>query len=325
MAKNTIPNRQGRIQTVCDAPDDILLVGASYEDRATGVAGLLSPKYSCRTGLIYVNREFLTGVAGKTTRRNLQSLRKALQTHCGAVYEETGSWLDAKQQLESLRRLIHKAGQALDRGRKLVVSADITTFTRESLIVACALLKNQLPISRFRILYAVPKTHGDWLSRGFRMVRNIMGFAGTQLPALPTVLLILSGFEPERTSRVIEEHEPSKVLLGIGNPPTVKSFLDRNIKEQQQLILARQDVERFDFPADSVVACASRLEKIIAKYLGANNIIIAPMSTKVSTLAAMLVAERHSDIQLTYCLPGEYNVNSYSKGVKTVLSEELPL
>jgi hypothetical protein len=156
------------------------------------------------------------------------------------------------------------------------------------------------------------------------MIRNIMGFAGTQLPALPTVLVILSGFEPERTTRVIEEHEPSKVLLGIGNPPTDKSFLERNVKEQQKLILARQDVERFDFPADSVVACASRLEEIIAKYVGAYNIIIAPMSTKVSTLAAMIVAEHHSDIQLTYCLPGEYNVDSYSKGVKMVLSEELP-
>jgi hypothetical protein len=149
-----------------------------------------------------------------------------------------------------------------------------------------------------------------------------MGFSGLQTPGAPTVLIVMSGFETERTIRVIDEHEPSMVFLGIGNPPTDTEFLDRNLKEQE-LVLARQDVERFEFPANSVAECVGKLGSIVRAKLPTNNIIIAPMSTKLSTMATMLVAETYPAIQLTYCVPGEYNTKSYSEGAQFVFIEDL--
>jgi len=174
-----------------------------------------------------------------------------------------------------------------------------------------------------RIVYVSPKDHGPWLSRGFRAVRTVLGFSGIQQASRPTLLVILSGFEPERALRLIEEHEPKKVLLGIGNPPTADRFRERN-KAEQKLILSRQDVEMFDFPADDVDNCRMVLEKLLSPHLRDSNVILAPMNTKLSTLAALLVAEAHPEIQLTYCLPGEYNVEDYSTGAHKIFMTSLP-
>jgi hypothetical protein len=128
---------------------------------------------------------------------------------------------------------------------------------------------------------------------------------------------VLSGFEPERTSKLIEEHEPSRVLIGIGDPPTDRKFLERN-QADQELILARQDVAEFRFPANDIAECRECLEGIIAPYLSDYNVVIAPMSTKLSSLASFLIAEAHPEIQITYCVPGEYNTPDYSRGADSL-------
>ena len=49
------------------------------------------------------------------------------------------------------------------------------------------------------------------------------------------------------------------------------------------------------------------------------------MSTKLSTIASYLLAKHYPQIQISYCVPGEYNIESYSDGAKTVFAEELTL
>jgi hypothetical protein len=203
------------------------------------------------------------------------------------------------------------------------VTVDATTFNRESLLVTVLLLRTRFPDSRIRLLYASPAEHGSWLSRGFRAVRNVIGFAGTQYPSRPTLLMVLSGFESERTLKLIEEHEPTLVLLGIGDPPTRKEFLFRN-EAEQRLVLARQGVHKFSFPTNDLDACHAALVKELSGYAASHNIILAPMSTKLSTLAALTVCEQYPQAQITYCLPGEYNIDEYSSGVTTIYETMMP-
>jgi hypothetical protein len=150
-----------------------------------------------------------------------------------------------------------------------------------------------------------------------------MGFCGTQAASKPTILAVLSGFESHRTQKVVEEHEPSKLLLGVGDPPTAPEFLERN-RVEQSLMLSRQDVVRFDFDAGDIQNCRNALHSVLEPYLDTANVVIAPMSTKFSTIAALLVAEAHPQVQITYCVPGEYNIYDYSKGVNAIFVEGLP-
>ena len=109
--------------------------------------------------------------------------------------------------------------------------------------------------------------------------------------------------------------------MGIGDPPTSRNFLSRNLTEQE-LILARQDVEEFRFPTTNVKECLERLKKVTAPVAD-SNVIIAPMSTKMSTLAVWQLAEMYPEIQITYCVPGEYNVFGYSTGSHSVFVDRV--
>jgi hypothetical protein len=314
---------QGGLRTVRSGlPDDLFLVCASYEPRTVFVAESLAPEYRSKRGIIYVNREFLEGPGKDKTKSNLDRLNEKLLEHCDAVSLVTGSWLDPKTQLISLKDALMPIESEYP--QEAIITLDTTTFNREALMIAAVLLWIRFTKSHIRAIYVSPKDHGKWLSRGFRDVRNIMGFAGIQRTSQPTILAVLSGFEPERTLKIIEEHEPTKVLLGIGYPPTAPKFFERNINEQK-LILARQEVEKFSFPADNIEDCCKCLENVLKPYLGKCNVILAPMSTKLSTLAALLIALHHPEIQITYCIPGEYNTDEYSIGVENIFIDEIPL
>ena len=302
-------------------PDDLFLICASYEPRSTAIVKALRGDYRAKLGIIYFNSEFLEGPGGNRTVENLRSIREVLKSHCNSVVEVQGSLLNASHQWCSLRDIVTKIPSG-DTSAAFKATVDVTTFSRESLILACALVKQRFPRTQYQFGYASAETHGDWLSRGFRCIRNIIGFSGVQVPALSTLLVVLSGFEPSRTMKIIEEHEPSKVLLGIGDPPIADEFLRRNLIEQQ-VVLGRQDVEEFHFPANSIQDCRKCITAVLTPYLGRFNLVLAPMSTKLSTIAAWLFAEDHAEVQITYCLPGEYNVENYSAGVRKIMVESV--
>lgn len=314
--------QEGGLQTIkSHKPDDIFITCASFEPRTVSAVKSFSPEYKAKLGLVYVNKELLQSNPPSKTKEYLDQLQTILKRHCSTVELLEGSWVDAATQVRVIRdsSIFKKPVPNKD----VNITLDTTTFTRETLSTIILMLHTHYLAARLRAIYISPEDHGKWLSRGFRHVRNVMGFAGIQRSNRPTLLVALSGFEPERTAKIIQEHEPNKVLLGMGMPPTTKKFLERN-KNEQKLILARQDVEQFPFPAGSIANCWKALEDIIRPYLDTHNIVLAPMCTKLSTIGAILLAENHPEIQITYCLPGEYNLQHYSSGASTIYIEEVP-
>jgi hypothetical protein len=314
---------EGGLRNIAEgSPDDLFLVCASYEERSVAAVESLSPEYRCRTGIIYVNADFLEKYEDCPTKEMLERIESALKPLCEQLVVAKGSWIDAKEQLKAIKTCLNPEGKA--HPNNATITIDTTTFNRESLLVSILLIRKHYKNARIRTLYVSPRSHGKWLTRGFRLIRNILGFNGIQESRWPNVLCILSGFESDRTLKIIDEHEPVQVLLGIADPPTDQAFLDRN-RDVQKLILSRQDVCEFSFPAGDIRECLASLESVLEPYLSKNNIVIAPMSTKPSTLAAMLIAEKHPEIQITYCLPGEYNVGNYSSGIKKLYIDEIPI
>lgn len=306
---------------IAGKPDDLFLACASFEPRSVKAAECLSPTYRARQAIIYANSECLEGCQGVGTRPHLYQLITILARHADRVDVVEGSLFDAPKQLETLRKALLTDWQPQD--QQPTVTIDTTTFNRESLLIASALLRSFEPKPTVRAVYVSPSDHGPWLSRGFRSVRNVVGFSGVQDPSQPTVLAILAGFEPDRVLKVIDEHEPKKVLMGIGDPPTTERFLARNIAEQQ-LVLSRQDVEEFRFATTDIHECYAQLRSLMEPCLRESNVVLAPMSTKLSTLAVLLLVEEFPQIQVTYCVPGEYNVREYSSGADTLFIDGLP-
>lgn len=307
------------------AMDDLFIACASFEPRCTAAAERLSPQYKAHTAVIYVNQEVLDPSEANPVQQNLHRLRALLDQRSDKVLVAEGSWIDVKRQVVSIRETLF----GIDSFASIrSITIDSTTFNRESLLTTVALLRENLPAAVIRIIYVSPSAHGEWLSRGYRTIRNVLGFPGVQNSSLDNALVILCGFEADRALRLIEEHEPTLVQLGIGDPPTHADFLSRNLSAQEEilskLVLRRQEVRRFQFPTASISACCDYLDSAIAPLLPRYNVVIAPMSTKLSTLAAMLIAEQYRQIQITYCVVSEYNTALYSQGATTAYIEKLP-
>lgn len=306
------------IQSITEGePDDLFITCVSFEPRTEAVVNSLSEDYESRKGIIYVNEELLSGSESEQINRYLSSVEDQLMNYCGDVEIARGSWLNVADQLAALKE---KLAGCEDIQR---VSVDSTTFNREALLIALNLIYTNNSPDFTRVFYTSPRSHGDWLSKGHLDTRNILGFSGLQKSTRPTLLVVLSGFETNRTMRIIEEYEPSKVLLGIGDPPTDDSFLDRN-QQEQDLVLGRQETEEFRFPTDDIQACSELLIQTLEEYTEEWNIVIAPMSTKLSTISAWLAARHHMEAQLTYSLPAEYNIRNYSEGAKTLFVDCIP-
>lgn len=301
-------------------PDDLLIVCASFEDRSRTALESLSKKYSCNLAIIYVNEGLIYDQENKKTIKNLAIIKQITKKHAKKTNIVEGNQNNSKEQFCRIRESLLSLSDEIDANN---ITIDVSTFNREALITIISLLRTYWPSSRIRLLYTSPKNYGPWLSRGYDSVRSVIGFGGIFEANKPILLIILSGFEPERTIKIIEEHEPYFVLLGVADPPSDKKYLPRNLIEQK-LILSRNDVIKFTFPCNDLIECKKVLEARIKPYKKNFNIVIAPMSTKISTISAMLVAMENANIQITYSLPNIYNTKNYSRGFNNIYINFVP-
>lgn len=296
-----------------DTADDLYLTSAGFEDRTLAATDSLDEEYRADWGLIYVNSEYFELPNREKTKEHIEALKSKLKAHCETVDVVKGSWLQASSQVIQLREAL----SVLAERDSLNITVDVTTFNREALMVAFNILYSLSNNIITRILYISPNEYGDWLSEGHRMVRNVMGFAGLQNSHKPTLLIILSGFEQDRAINTIEAIEPAKLLVGTGNPPIKETFLDKN-KERLDLVYSRQSTEYFEFPADSVQGSYERISNLLEEYEGEYNIILSPMSTKISTIGVWKAARKFNRTQVIYTIPGKYNFKDYSTGAETL-------
>jgi hypothetical protein len=198
---------------------------------------------------------------------------------------------------------------------------DSTTFTHETLLVILRLLFFKK--AKYKKLfigyvgasdYSIKESVEDkWLSSGISDVRSILGYPGSLSPARDYHLIVLFGFESERTKKLIDELHPDRISIGFGDKSMSinDSFQSLNHQRHEKLIELYPNAEEFRL---SLVNPNSAKEKILeqsAKY-DDYNVIVAPMNNKISTIGAALAAIQNPKIQLIYAKSINYNVNGYS-------------
>jgi len=199
--------------------------------------------------------------------------------------------------------------------RKFDFYVDITTFTRESLLILLRIMhKFKICIRSLKIIYTLSKDMDNWLSRGVSDIRSVLGFAGNFYPKKPMHLIVLTGFELERAIATIEEYEPNYISIGLGdeNQSIRTEFYERNRKFVNELMkIYGSSVRNLSFSLKDPISCKNSILNHI-KDQGDSNFIISPLSNKISTLGAGLVGLENKDVQLCYTKPAEYNILSYS-------------
>lgn len=203
---------------------------------------------------------------------------------------------------------------------------DITTFTHEILAILLKLVylnKDKFPyiLCLYNGAYDYSNSKKDglkqmWLSKGCRDVRNVVGYPGKMRSAAKTCLIILTGFELERATRLIELLEPDRIILGKGTEPTHPNHLEamqyfqRKFDEWKASYKYSNCIE-FAFSCKDFEMTVNALKEQILKN-PEDNYIIVPLNTKLSTIAVASVALCKPEIQICYAVPEMYNTKNYS-------------
>lgn len=195
---------------------------------------------------------------------------------------------------------------------KIVV--DISTFTHEVLLILIkAIYVSKKYFKKVLFLYNGADRYSKWLSKGCKDIRNVVGYPGYWNPAYKYHLIVLSGFEQERITGLVEMLEPDSLSLGVCNDSTNDNHKDTILEYSERFdewarnLHVLKKYEKFDFSCINIEETISNIENIIISNTEMNYI-LAPLNTKLSTVAAGIVALRNENIQLCYPIPEAYNI-----------------
>jgi len=275
---------------------------SSFEERCFSA-------YDALTECNFVSKRFLVS---SEEANEAKELRKKY----GIASDKTRI-VDTNDPLQTQRTIANEVSALRVLKGEYSIVLDITSFRREELLLLVGSLskvgRDQLKKTHF--VYSKASAMGDWLSNNVREVRSVVGFPGEVSNAKKTHLMLLVGIEHHRALAIIQAYEPYSISLGM--VPKDKSvneeIYERNRQLTDWLIRHFDQVRRvFDFPATDPSELKKILEMLTSE-LNEFNVVIAPLNSKLSTLAVGAFAIEHPQIQLCYAEVDVYNAGDYSQ------------
>ncbi len=288
-------------------PIDAFICCASFEKRSTSIAEHLDPGSVGGSWIAY-HQDFLV-----SSQENLDTIKSRFTNqHSLLELNTTDPLITADCIASNLSNLCVNSQRIL---------IDITSFTRESLLILVKFLTDNLcPENSVEFIYANASEYSignpsdeKWLSKGNREIRSILGYPGTLIPSKQNHLIVLLGFEDERSLSLIRECEPSRISLGISDRTEQASIphQDTNEARLRRLKSVIGSVNEFTFAGYDARDTKVTIQQLISNATDYNTI-IAPMNTKISTLGAAMVALKNKSIQICYAQAELYNIEKYS-------------
>ncbi len=193
---------------------------------------------------------------------------------------------------------------------------DITTFTHEGLLILFKIISiKRRNIDELLIVYVGAKEYSynekeedKWLSKGIGNIRSVIGYPGLNNPSKFNHLIILFGFESERTSKLIETFESNIVSLGFGSEEgaITKEHHRLNFRRHEELMVHFPNCHKFEFSVSDPFETQKKIIEQINKFPDTNTT-VAPMNSKISTIGAALATMINVNIQLCYVTANIYN------------------
>jgi ribosomal protein S15P/S13E len=290
---------------------DVFISCSSFEERCL-VIPRLAVKFNAKYRVVFYNINEVSAI-----RTNAQKLFEL-----GAENTELIK-LNSDDPIQNYLKIIRLFDQiATKYPDKPNIVIDTTTFTHETLLVLLRILHLRISdLGQISVCYVGAKEYSTnmkdesnkWLSKGVDEIRTILGYPGFTDPTKENHLIILFGFEFERTKKIIEEYEFDIITLGFGDEPIQNNHMRINYERHQRLLKEHPEAREFKFSLrDPINTKAQLLKYVKSKELIGLNTVIAPLNNKLSTIGAGLAAIANEDIQLAYAKATIYNTAGYS-------------
>lgn len=298
-----------------DVPDDLFIACISYEPRTLGVLRKLDDNYKAIIGVFVTNKEIENFTK---LLEHKEQVKKILKSK--SYFRRTENLSLSIDNPIKIIIEIDKIVKTIPIDRQNInITLDITTFPRNELLVLIYYLRHLSTVKTIRILYVSPNEYADWLTDGYRYSMVPSFFEGYP-PASEkkTALFILTGFEYRRAVSLIDDIEPSALLLGRPRPGTSENFKEVSEEIIKKIKRTRRVYSRiYDVPANNPFLCRDCIEKIFQQNSN-YNLYIAPMGTKLEALGIYLVYEKNPNFRVIYPLPLTYNTGDYSRGCRDI-------
>lgn len=296
---------------------DLFICSSSFEERCFTLANEVAKNFKPKESLVFYNdNEYLEII------ENAKKLAKILKSGPDNIIS-----LDSTRQIQNAIKINDILDIKLKNSVETVL-LDTTTFTHETLLALFRLISFKK--SSFKNLYISyvgakdyslnePIPSKKWLSKGISDIRTIMGYPGVMSPARKNHLVVLFGFEEERTNSLIDHLQFESVSLGFGRQSSSISdqHYDLNYKRHCELMKKYTHAKKFDLDLTDPFKAKKDIENYLSVFTG-DNIVIAPMNNKLSTIGASLFAIDNPRVQLIYAKAIEYNAIDYSKPMDEV-------
>jgi hypothetical protein len=316
----------------------ILIVTAGFESRARTVFDhLLNPSLRCLAIVKYVydiegNHEALAHFTRRAGFLGVSGLREIpLDPAHPANFEISF--------VESLRSMEIGNGD---------VWLDISGLPMWGICSALKAIRSELPFRRVRIFYTEAEiyfpTLGEYRkSNVYResdklharlpesltseMAKNLIleSFAGVSLREHSTLLILYAGYEKHRSLGVVEEVNPTLLLIIYGSPgrKSLRWRLGMSASLHSTLVVERpaavETVSTLSLDINMAL-----LDQYYSMLYDDYNICVAPVCSKMQAVATYLVWERYRDIQLVFPLPVRYLDKRFTMGEGKTFSAVLP-
>ncbi|MDV3561502.1 hypothetical protein CMU25_18830 [Elizabethkingia anophelis] len=288
---------------------DLFICSSGFESRSTKLAMSLDEN-KIKTSIVFHLDETY-----KVSSENLRRIKDNLKNILYVQYPKNNSLETFDLFYKEIKEFtINYNGNSKPR-----IVIDVSTFTREVLLIFIKVLSLNL-FSNFdlKVIYTPNESYSDsgtesWMTKGIREIRSILGYSGLLSPSKKSLLIVLNGFEEERTEHIIQSFEPYKILVG---KPSKSGSINNSlnslsckkfdyIKNRYQNLIE----EEFEFSCVSIHDTYNVIKDIARKY-EMYNIIISPLNNKISTLGVALAALENENIQICYASANQYNIDS---------------
>lgn len=286
---------------------DVFIVSASYENRCLSIPEhlLSNIKFKHKIASISIPHKELI----EPNKKKIQSL--------GFNFIE----IDNNKQLYSAEAIMKPIGDILHEKPDASFLIDITTFTRQTLLILLRLLRNVLTKkNKLHLVYSPAKEYSiglpfneKWLTLGVLGVSSVYGFAGLMRPSSSYHLIILMGYEVERAMSLIDYYEPAKISIGYARQKDSMSdeLYNLNIQRFEQLREEYPSADNFEFSCSDVKECTKEIISVVRSHKNYNTV-IAPMNNKISTVACAYAGFEDKYLQIATAIPAIYNSANYS-------------
>jgi len=284
-------------------PDDLFICCASFEDRC--VSSTLKMGIDYRTGfaIIFVLDEpFYKKQIDNSLFRLQSELGKRTSKGIFIISCQRDDPIDGINQLKNIWE------QCKPRNlEEPFITIDISGFTKIYLLELLYYLVIELNLGIPRILHTTQTYSPTKLTRGVEQITTVPNFFGSPSLEKQTTLILLLGFEPERSLAVWKQFNPAKTIALIANPPRYGN-LDylKYARDNNSYLLSQPSVEVRNVPTDNPYGVRKVLEAIYNETKGSFNMVIGPFGTKPQAVGVFLFCLEHPKAQVIYSFPVQY-------------------